>query len=55
MRIKRDADQMMDFCGYLFATAEVTGLYIGNARVRPSSEALFISCLADLYAGERLP
>ncbi len=35
MRIKRDADSMVDFCGYLFATAEPTGLHMGNASIRP--------------------
>ncbi len=35
MRIKRDADPMVDFCGYLFATAEPTGLHMGNASIRP--------------------
>ncbi|MDT8849476.1 phage/plasmid primase, P4 family [Pantoea dispersa] len=35
MRIKRDADPMVDFCGYLFATAEPTGLLMGNASIRP--------------------
>lgn len=35
MRIKRDADPMVDFCGYLFAPAEPNGLYMGNASIRP--------------------
>ena len=35
MRIKRDADQMMDFCGYLFTTPEPNALYMGNASIRP--------------------
>jgi len=35
MRIKRDADPMVDFCGYLFTTAEPNALYIGNASIRP--------------------
>ena len=35
MRIKRDADPMVDFCGYLFATAEPNGLHMGNAGIRP--------------------
>lgn len=35
MRIKRDADPMVDFCGYLFATAEPNGLHMGNASIRP--------------------
>ncbi|MGV6480547.1 phage/plasmid primase, P4 family [Pantoea agglomerans] len=35
MRIKRDADPMVDFCGYLFATPEPNALYMGNASIRP--------------------
>lgn len=35
MRIKRDADPMVDFCGYLFTTPEPNGLYMGNASIRP--------------------
>ncbi len=35
MRIKRDADPMVEFCGYLFATAERNGLHMGNASIRP--------------------
>ncbi|BAN98308.1 hypothetical protein E05_35420 [Plautia stali symbiont] len=34
MLIKRDADPMVDFCGYLFATAEPTGLHMGNANIQ---------------------
>lgn len=34
MCIKRDADPMVDFCGSLFATAEPTGLHMGNASIR---------------------
>ena len=35
MRIKCDADPMVDFCGYLFTTPEPNGLYMGNASIRP--------------------
>ncbi|MCW2096775.1 UNVERIFIED_ORG: putative DNA primase/helicase [Enterobacter sp. BIGb0239] len=35
MRIKRDADPMVDFCGYLLSTAEPNGLHMGNASIRP--------------------
>jgi putative DNA primase/helicase len=35
MRIKRDADPMVDFCGYLFTTPEPNALYMGNASIRP--------------------
>ena len=35
MRIKRDADPMVDFCGYLFTTPEPNALYVGNVSIRP--------------------
>lgn len=35
MRIKRDSDPMVDFCGYLLSTAEPNGLHMGNASIRP--------------------
>jgi len=35
MRIKRDADPMVDFCGYLFTTPEPNALFMGNASIRP--------------------
>jgi putative DNA primase/helicase len=35
MRIKRDADPLVDFCGYLFTTPEPNALYMGNASIRP--------------------
>jgi len=36
MRIKRDSDLMVDFCGYLFTTPEPNALYMGNASIRPA-------------------
>ncbi|WP_372441969.1 hypothetical protein [Pectobacterium brasiliense] len=33
MRIKRDADPMVDFCGYLFSTAEPIGLHMGSISI----------------------
>ncbi|MBK4785364.1 MAG: DNA primase [Pantoea sp. Pent] len=42
MRIKRDADPMVDFCGYLFATAEPNGLHMGNASIRPLQPRRYI-------------
>ncbi|ASY77042.1 hypothetical protein BJJ97_14540 [Pectobacterium polaris] len=33
MRIKRDADPMVDFCGNLLSTAEPTGLHMGNTSI----------------------
>ncbi|PYG46381.1 viral D5 protein-like [Pantoea sp. AG1095] len=35
MRIKRDADRIVNFCGYLFTTSEPNALYMGNASIRP--------------------
>ena len=35
MSIKRDADPMVDFCGYLITTTEPNALYMGNASIRP--------------------
>jgi len=35
MRIKRDADPMVDFCDYLLTTPEPNALYMGNASIRP--------------------
>ncbi|XIH61362.1 DNA primase [Pantoea sp. SGAir0184] len=35
MRIKRDADPMVDFCRYLFTTPEPNALYMGIASIRP--------------------
>ena len=33
--IKRDADPLCDFCGYLEALPDATGLYMGNGNIRP--------------------
>lgn len=35
MLIKRDADLIVDFCGYLFTTPEPNALYIRNSSIRP--------------------
>lgn len=42
MRIKRDADPMVDFCGYLFTTPEPNALYMGNASIRPSQPKRYL-------------
>ena len=58
MRIKRDADPIVDYCGYLFATAEPTGLHMGNASICPSQPRhyLYHAYLAHMEAnGYRNP
>ena len=35
LEIKRHADPLVDFCGYLMPLAGPTGLFIGNANIRP--------------------
>lgn len=35
LEIKRHADPLVDFCGYLMPLATPTGLFIGNANIRP--------------------
>jgi len=48
MRIKRDADPMVDFCSYLITTPEPNALYMGNASIRPLQPRryLYQACLA---------
>ncbi|MCW0314837.1 hypothetical protein NB694_004637 [Pantoea ananatis] len=58
MRTKRDADPMVDFCRYLFATAEPNGLLMGSASIRPLQPRryLYHACLAYMEAsGHRNP
>lgn len=42
MRIKRDADPMVDFCGYLFTAPEPNALYMGNASIRPAQPRRYL-------------
>lgn len=42
MRIKRDADPLVDFCGYLLTTPEPNALYMGNASIRPSQPRRYL-------------
>jgi len=35
LEIKRNADPLVDFCGYLTPLSTPTGLFIGNANIRP--------------------
>lgn len=42
MRIKRDADPLVDFCGYLLTTPEPNALFMGNASIRPSQPKRYV-------------
>jgi len=35
LEIKRQADPLVDFCGYLMPLSTQNGLFIGNANIRP--------------------
>lgn len=35
LEIKRHADPLVDFCGYLMPLSQPNGLYMGNANIRP--------------------
>lgn len=35
LEIKRQADPLVDFCGYLMPLSKPNGLFIGNANIRP--------------------
>lgn len=37
LEIKRSADPLVDFCGYLLAVSVPNGLYIGNANIIPAN------------------
>ncbi len=54
MRIKRDADPMVDFCGYLFTTPEPNALYMGNASIRPLQPRRYLYHAYGLYGGQWL-
>jgi len=41
-RIKRDADPMVDFCGYQFTTSEPDSLFMGNASIRPLQQRRYL-------------
>lgn len=48
MRIKRDADPMVDFCSFLITMPEPNALYMENASIRPLQPRryLYHACLA---------
>ncbi|WP_369799144.1 hypothetical protein [Pantoea sp. NGS-ED-1003] len=42
LEIKRSADPLVDFCGYLIALSMPTGLFIGNANMRPMNPRRYL-------------
>ncbi|WP_447868277.1 primase-helicase zinc-binding domain-containing protein [Rahnella aceris] len=42
LEIKRSADPLVDFCGYLLAVSSPNGLYIGNANIHPSNPRRYL-------------
>ena len=42
LEIKRSADPLVDFCGYLLAVNAPDGLYIGNANITPANPRKYL-------------
>ncbi|NAT79105.1 DNA primase [Dickeya dadantii] len=42
LEIKRQADPLVDFCGYLQALSGTTGLYMGNANITPRNPRKYL-------------
>lgn len=42
LEIKRSADPLVDFCGYLTPLNTPTGLFIGNANIRPMNPRSYV-------------
>ena len=42
LEIKRSADPLVDFCGYLTPLSTPTGLFIGNANIRPMNPRRYL-------------
>lgn len=42
LSIKRDADPAFDFCGYLEAMPEASGMFMGNANIVPRQPRLYL-------------
>ncbi|MEG7511368.1 primase-helicase zinc-binding domain-containing protein [Serratia sp. IR-2025] len=42
LEIKRSADPLVDFCGYLLAVSAPDGLYIGNANITPANPRKYL-------------
>lgn len=40
--IKRDADPLMDFCGYLSEASTPNGLFMGNANIIPANPRKYL-------------
>ncbi|MGD8163077.1 primase-like DNA-binding domain-containing protein [Pantoea sp. FN0307] len=52
LAIKRECDSLVDFCGYLTASQQCDGMFIGNAEVIPFSPRrnLYHACMAYMRA-----
>lgn len=42
LEIKRQADPLVDFCGYLMPPSTPNGLFIGNANIRPTNPKRYL-------------
>ncbi|EKN4821491.1 phage/plasmid primase, P4 family [Yersinia enterocolitica] len=42
LEIKRNSDPLVDFCGYLLASAEANGLYMGNGNIIPRNPRKYL-------------
>jgi putative DNA primase/helicase len=42
LEIKRNADPLVDFCGYLLEESEPNGLYMGNANIVPANPRKYL-------------
>ncbi|CAI1067552.1 Poxvirus D5 protein-like [Serratia proteamaculans] len=42
MAIKREGDSLVDFCGYLMASVQCDGMFVGNASVIPFSPRKYL-------------
>lgn len=42
LEIKRSADPLVDFCGYLLEESEPHGLYMGNANIVPANPRKYL-------------
>uniref|UniRef100_UPI002360EA2F primase-like DNA-binding domain-containing protein n=2 Tax=Serratia TaxID=613 RepID=UPI002360EA2F len=42
LAIKREGDSLVDFCGYLMASVQCDGMFVGNASVIPFSPRKYL-------------
>lgn len=42
LAIKREGDSLVDFCGYLMASVQCDGMFIGNAEIVPFSPRRYL-------------